>query len=400
MNAVSRAGRTSVCIRGRLHWPLAEGSPRSVRHTQSHRSASFASRASGNLDTTTLLGTGAFAVAAMSALAPANPLRLPILPALQPVVQHALRVLPLQCEEATVKASSAAGSSMQPPVVDKIPEDTFRPGNGSTTRLYQFESCPFCRKVRGCLDYHRIPYEIVEVHPLNKAEVKDFSPDYKKVPIIRIETTDGQQMQLRDSKTIVNALLGSNNPGVAPAVPPPTATPSTGKMWPPTKEPEKATSGTVEEQWVHWTDAVLVQCIVLNVYRTFGESAETFRYLLTHPNFSWIQARSAAWSGTAVMWAVANRRKKTYEVPDVRVALYEAVGSFAAAVRTGGGRFLGGDKPGAVDFNVYGILRSAEACQTERDLLASCADIHPWYDAMNEVVGPSKAVNLDAVKRG
>jgi len=96
----------------------------------------------------------------------------------------------------------------------------------------------------------------------------------------------------------------------------------------------------------------------------------------------------------------ANRRKKTYEVPDVRVALYEAVGSFAAAVRTGGGKFLGGDKPGAVDFNVYGILRSAESCQTERDMLASCADIHPWYDAMNDAVGPSKAVNLDAVKRG
>jgi len=35
-----------------------------------------------------------------------------------------------------------------------------------------------------------VPYEIVEVHPLNKAEVKDFSPDYKKVPIVRIDTSD------------------------------------------------------------------------------------------------------------------------------------------------------------------------------------------------------------------
>lgn len=400
MDAVSRAGRASAYVRGRLHWPLAGGGPRSWRHNLSHRSASSTCSASGNFDAIILLGAGAAAVAAVSAAAPGNPMRHPISPALQPVVRRAIRELPVHCEEVTLQTSSAAGSSAQPPIVDKIPEGTFRPDSGSTTRLYQFESCPFCRKVRGCLDYHRIPYEIVEVHPLTKAEVKEFSPDYKKVPIIRIDTSDGQQIQLRDSKTILTALLGSNNPGVAPAVPPPTATPSTGKMWPPEKEPEKALSGTVEEQWVHWTDAVLVQCIVLNVYRTFDESAETFRYLLTHPNFSWIQARSAAWSGTAVMWAVANRRKKTYGVPDVRVALYEAVGSFAAAVRTGGGRFLGGDKPGAVDFNVYGILRSAEACQTERDMLASCTDIHPWYDAMNEVVGPSKAVNLDAVKRG
>jgi len=398
MGAMRRAGRVNANV-GRWHWPLAGGSSRSGWHVRLHSSAICSSHAFGNVNATTLLGAGAVAVAATSASL-AMPFRLPTFPALQHVVQRALQVLPVYCEDATLKASPTAGSSTIPPLVDKIPEGTVRPDSGSTTRLYQFESCPFCRKVRGCLDYHKIPYEIVEVHPLNKAEVKDFSPDYKKVPIIRIDTSDGQQMQLRDSKTIVNALLGSNNPGVAPAVPPPTATPSTGKMWPPAKEPEKATAGTVEEQWVHWTDAVLVQCIVLNVYRTFGESAETFRYLLTHPNFSWIQARSAAWSGTAVMWAVANRRKKTYEVPDVRLALYEAVNSFAAAVRTGGGRFLGGDKPGAVDFNVYGILRSAEACQTERDLLASCADIHPWYDAMNEVVGPSKATNLDAVKRG
>lgn len=26
--------------------------------------------------------------------------------------------------------------------------------------IYQFESCPFCRKVRSCLDYLRIPYEV------------------------------------------------------------------------------------------------------------------------------------------------------------------------------------------------------------------------------------------------
>lgn len=27
--------------------------------------------------------------------------------------------------------------------------------------VYQFESCPFCRKVRACLDYFRIPYQVV-----------------------------------------------------------------------------------------------------------------------------------------------------------------------------------------------------------------------------------------------
>lgn len=295
-----------------------------------------------------------------------------------------------KCEE-----TKGASSSSLPPVIDSIPAEVNL--KDCKVRLYQFESCPFCRKARGCLDYENIPYQIVEVHPLNKAETKDIAPDYKKVPILAFETKDGQTFQLRDSKTIVKALLGSKNPGVASKVPPPTVTPSTGKMW--TDEEQKKFS-TIEEQWIHWTDKVLVQSIVLNVYRNMKESAETFKYLLTHSEFPWFAQRSAAWSGTVVMYAVAKLRKSKYAVPDVRVALYEACNSFADAVTAGGGEFMGGAQPGAVDFNVYGILRSTEGCQTERDLLASCPAIVPWYTAMQQLVGPSKAVNKDSVKRG
>jgi len=289
----------------------------------------------------------------------------------------------LQCQEAPAASQ----------VLQEIPGDVQL--KSSTVRLYQFESCPFCRKVRSCLDYSKIPYEIVEVHPLSKAETKEIAPDYKKVPILRIDTADGKQLQLRDSKTIVRALLGGGSPGVGAGVPPPGATPSTGKMWPAAED-----AGTVEEQWVRWTDLVLVQCIVLNVYRSMDESAETFRYLLTHPSFPWFAQRSAAFSGTVVMWAVAKSRKRKFGVADERTALYEALDAFAAAVKAGGGPFMGGDKPGAVDFNVYGILRSAESCQTERDVLAQCPGILPWYGSMREAVGPSCASNADAVQRG
>lgn len=100
------------------------------------------------------------------------------------------------------------------------------------------------------------------------------------------------------------------------------------------------------------------------------------------------------------MWAVARSRKKKYEVADVRVALYEACELFGDAVQKGGGRFLCGDKPGAPDFNVYGILRSTEGCQTERDIFQNCTLIKPWWDAMNEAVGPSQALNKESVQRG
>jgi len=271
-------------------------------------------------------------------------------------------------------------------MVNTIPDSVSL--KSSEVKLYQFESCPFCRKVRACLDYHQIPYKIIEVNPLSKAETKPIAPDYKKVPILRVDVEDGRMLQLRDSKTIVHALLATNNPGVAPQVPAPCATPSTSKMW----IDERPGVG-VEEQWLRWTDKVLVQCIVLNVYRTMEESAETFQYLLTHPSFPWFAQRSAAWSGTVVMWGVAQSRKRKYGILDVRKALFEAVDSFSSAVEAGGGEFIGGSKPGAVDFNVFGILRSAEACQTERDIFENCPSVRPWYSAMSKVVGKSCATN-------
>merc|ERR1712060_359538 len=192
---------------------------------------------------------------------------------------------------------------------------------------------------------------------------------------------------------IIRALLGDAAPATGDKVPPPKATPSTGIMW-----TDECATGTVEEQWVRWTDKVLVQCIVLNVYRTMSESAETFKYLLTHPEFPWYIRQAGALSGTAVMWAVAKSRTKKYKVENQRAALYEALDAFAAAVKEGGGSFMGGSKPGVVDFNVYGILRSAEGMQTERDVYAECPGILPWYDAMHEAIGPSCAKNQ--IQRG
>ena len=48
--------------------------------------------------------------------------------------------------------------------------------------LYQYQTCPFCCKTRAFLDYHGISYEVVEVNPLFRREIK-FSK-YRKVPFI------------------------------------------------------------------------------------------------------------------------------------------------------------------------------------------------------------------------
>jgi len=55
------------------------------------------------------------------------------------------------------------------------------------------------------LDYHDLPYKIVEVNPLGKKEIK--WSDYKKVPILMV---DGKQ--LNDSSAIIDKLDSQNHP--------------------------------------------------------------------------------------------------------------------------------------------------------------------------------------------
>ncbi|XP_077002095.1 prostaglandin E synthase 2 isoform X3 [Tamandua tetradactyla] len=63
--------------------------------------------------------------------------------------------------------------------------------------------CPFCSKVRAFLDFHALPYQVVEVNPVRKTEIKFSS--YRKVPILLAQEGDCLQ-QLNDSSVIISAL--------------------------------------------------------------------------------------------------------------------------------------------------------------------------------------------------
>lgn len=57
-------------------------------------------------------------------------------------------------------------------------------GGGLALTLYQYKTCPFCSKVRAFLDYHGLPYEVVEVNPVMRQEIKWST--YRKVPILMV----------------------------------------------------------------------------------------------------------------------------------------------------------------------------------------------------------------------
>lgn len=56
------------------------------------------------------------------------------------------------------------------------------------------------------LDYFGISYNIVEVNPVLRTQLK-WSDNYKKVPILIAETPQGDILKLSDSSMIVSALF-------------------------------------------------------------------------------------------------------------------------------------------------------------------------------------------------
>lgn len=64
--------------------------------------------------------------------------------------------------------------------------------SGLQLKLFQYQTCPFCCKVRAFLDYYGISYDIVEVDPVLRQAIKWSS--YRKVPIVVAKVENGYQV--------------------------------------------------------------------------------------------------------------------------------------------------------------------------------------------------------------
>ncbi|KAL5676343.1 hypothetical protein ACJX0J_012474, partial [Zea mays] len=190
---------------------------------------------------------------------------------------------------ATVAAAEAKAKERPQP--DLLPQNVV---------LYQYQACPFCNKVRAFLDYHDIPYKVVEVNPLSKKELK--WSDYKKVPIL---TVDGEQ--LVDSSDIINILQSRINPN------------------------EELTSDE-EAKWRRWVDEHLVHVLSPNIYRTTSEALESFDYIAKHGNFSFTERFAVKYAGAAAMYMVSKKLKKKYNITDERASLYDAANTWIDAL--------------------------------------------------------------------
>jgi len=241
--------------------------------------------------------------------------------------------------------------------------------------LYQYDVCPFCNKVKAFLDYHDVPYDVVEVNPLTKNEIK-FSKDYRKVPIVTI----GNE-QLNDSSAIMMELTkridsnGGNN-GL--------------KIQGKTKAYEEN-----ERTWLKWVDERFVHVLTPNIYRTWNEAVRSFDYITKRGNFGFIERESARWVGAASMYVIAHRvLKKRHGIVDERADLYLEVNKF---INEGVGKqkFCGGNAPNNADIAMFGVLRAVKTFETFQDVMANTA-CAPWYERMTAAVGA--AARTDGVE--
>ncbi|XP_077706964.1 prostaglandin E synthase 2 isoform X1 [Canis aureus] len=260
--------------------------------------------------------------------------------------------------------------------------------------LYQYKTCPFCSKVRAFLDFHALPYQVVEVNPVRRAEIKFSS--YRKVPILLAQEGESLQ-QLNDSSVIISALktyLVSGQPleDIITYYPPMKAVNDQGKevtefcnkywLMLDEKEAQHLYGGkearTEEMKWRQWADDWLVHLISPNVYRTPAEALASFDYIVREGKFGAVEGAVAKYMGAAAMYFISKRLKSRHHLQDdVREDLYEAADKWVAAV--GKDRpFMGGQKPNLADLAVYGVLRVMEGLEAFDDLMRHTR-IQPWY---------------------
>ncbi|KRZ76697.1 Epoxide hydrolase 1, partial [Trichinella papuae] len=240
-------------------------------------------------------------------------------------------------------------------------------------RLYQYQNCPFCCKVRSYLDYYGYSYELVEVNPITRKEIK-FS-EYKKVPILVCGKDD--PVQINDSSVIISFLQSYMlNPNadlhtILSAYPSSLIKGDDKKMQlvSPNKYflmiPEKQQHVNEkildeERKWRSWVDDCFVHVISPNIYRTMKESLKAFQWFSDvsdwRNTFHTWERLTAVYLGATVMFFVSKQLRKRHKLKsDVRESLYDCCNEWLKAIGPDR-KFMGGDRPNLADLAMYGAI--------------------------------------------
>lgn len=262
------------------------------------------------------------------------------------------------------------------------------------------------------LDFCGISYDIVEVNPVLRSQIK-WSQTYKKVPILVVQTPQGEVLQLNDSSMIVSALysfLSANKhqSGSSPSADTSNSLYSIAKCYPTMKfnddngrlqseimnkyflmlatdtEARDKEDILEERKWRRWADSVYVHTLSPNIYRTVPEAIESFKNFDKvgewEKNFATWERYLVIYVGALAMWLIGKRLQKRHNLKaDVRQSLFEESEYWMKMIKEKGGEFMGGAKPNLSDLAVYGVLNSIEGCTAFNDLMSFSKPLRSWY---------------------
>jgi len=189
--------------------------------------------------------------------------------------------------------------------------------------LYQFQSCPFCSKVRALLNFIQQPYEIVEVTPFGMKEL-EFT-DHKKVPVLK----DDEKV-IVESATIIEYI----NENYA-----------------------KLPLSDEDKEWTDWVDNKLVHYLPPLIHPNFKTSLQNFKTIILPGQFGWLKGKFVRFAGALAMPKVARKMKEKHNIDNVETEYLDAI-DYWIEKGLKGKAFYGGDKPSFVDCSVFGVLRS------------------------------------------
>jgi len=211
--------------------------------------------------------------------------------------------------------------------------------------LYQFDSCPFCWKVKALLNYAKCEYKTVEVTPFGMKEL-DFTT-HKKVPVLRDDTK-----VVTESATIVSYV---NDTYV------------------------HLPSNSDAEVWVEWLDRKLVHFLPPLIHPTISTSYANFAIIMQNNRFGWFKGKLIRVMGAFVMPKVARKMQAKHNIVNVENEFLAEI-DYWVEKGLAGNAFFGGDKADFIDCSVFGVLHSSHELGVISLAKQHNALFSPWYE--------------------
>lgn len=221
-------------------------------------------------------------------------------------------------------------------------------------KLYQFELCPYCHKVKAALDVKGIGYTKVEVNPMTKKELPELPEDApKKVPVIEFNGD-----RVFDSTTILD-YLDQQFPDQQRFLP----------------DDENALAKTREvEQWV---DDDLSHVLPTVIYGKWGDAIRAAKVVAKSSNFGFVQNAVVRGGGSLIMHQVSKRIVKKRGGTNPQQMLDDEMDKFETWL--GEQDFVCGDDLTLGDIATHGCLTCIEPFPAFEAIMKRTR-VKAWYE--------------------